>query len=128
MTKNKSDFAYLAGLLDSSRGEIKENGTVNIKLFEVALKKWLISKIGGQVSGSDINRVWSPNGDLHTEKVLLAVLPYLIGKREEAIQSLTFIRSKSPTTNTTNSSEEELKIESDLIGDYERAQPVMAAA
>jgi hypothetical protein len=90
---------------------------------------------------------WHPKGANNKELLILGVLPYLIIKKEQAQISLDYIRlkkqdpqariemreriqtlnghggGKRQTTNTlVNPDDEEgLKIESDLIGDYESA-------
>jgi len=94
--------------------------------------------------------VWRPKGKANLAKILLGVMPYLLLKKEQAIIALDFIRIEgqnpgerlkqmekiqllnkkctSPTTNTLSDSEEESKIESDLIGDDESAPLVTADA
>lgn len=96
--------------------------------------------------------LWDLYGKKNIENVLLSVLPYLVIKKELANTVLQFVRlpntwnkeerkrlfqlsktmtttiSKTPTTNTANFPENGKMIESDLIGDYESAPLVTAAA
>lgn len=110
MTKDKNDFAYLAGLLDSRRGQIEPDGTVSFYFHETEFSGFLVSKYGGQVGGNSSSDTewmnetvrWSPVPGKHTEKILLAVLPYLIAKRQNAKSALNFVRSESPESNTPN--------------------------
>jgi hypothetical protein len=119
--------------------------------------KWLISNFGGvyhcKVEATDKHKAayeWRPKGENNTKRTLLAVLPYLVIKREQAILALKYIdlprncpkereplyqrmrelNHKGPSTVTTNTSSasdpSEVKIESDLIGDYESAPHVNA--
>jgi len=98
---------------------------------------------------------WQVNGAKNRKAVLLGVLPYLIIKKDQAKMMLSFlemgsehnpakrdsirnqisalnsghwqksaIQSDSPTTNTPNTSEE-VKIESDLMGNHESATVVI---
>lgn len=87
---------------------------------------------------------WRATGAANRTQILLGVLPYLIMKHEQATLALQYLElhytkdnvareklylrsrdlnAKGPSTVTTNmpsSLEIEMKIESDLIGDYER--------
>lgn len=105
---------------------------------------------------SDIHKVeydWRPKGAKNLERMLLGVLPYLVIKKEQATILLEYIRismygervnpkkreelrirlahlnkrGDSVTTNTQDSSQNELKIESELTGDRESTPLVTAA-
>jgi uncharacterized protein (DUF2225 family) len=112
----------------------------------------LVEEVGGTYYCSDkrANKAcykWTLNSNESREKLLLAILPYLLEKREQAKLLLKFVRlhrvenpelreklyqemkllhyQKSLTTNTSSASEpSEVKIESDLMGDYESAPDV----
>ena len=93
---------------------------------------------------------WRPKGRRNREILLLGVLPYLVIKKEQAKLLLEYVQmdgendpekrrhlaqrcralnqpNVSVTTNTPDTAEA-VMIESDLIGDYESAPPVMAVA
>lgn len=96
---------------------------------------------------------WRPKGKKNTENIILGILPYLVIKIKQANIVLQYIRlgsscgterrdvdkrfelmrecqalnkrGLSVTTNTQNTSDEEVKIESELIGDSESAPVVI---
>ena len=115
--------------------------------------KWLVQNFGGtyslQAEATEKHKArynWTPQGAGHIKKVLLGLLPYLIIKKERAKIALLYVDTEkgnqekreklfqimrtlnrkgiTPTTNTLNSSENELKIESDLHGDMQ-SEPVV---
>jgi hypothetical protein len=96
---------------------------------------------------------WRPKGRANVEKMLLGILPYMIIKTDQAKLALEYIRmtiegERNPgkreqlylkardlnrkgicvTTNTPNCSEDGQMRESELVGDHERALPVMVDA
>jgi hypothetical protein len=93
MTRNKNDFAYLAGLLDTGRGEIKESGLISIAADDKAFAKFLVSNFGGSISSE---HQWQSELGKHTEKILLAVIPYMILNHESAKKSLEYVRRGIP--------------------------------
>ena len=173
----QSKAAYLAGFMDGegSFSIVKTyqitkrvDGTkhkgiryhLHIKIANTDLNvlKWISHNFGGQVS---IKKDWNPKwktrydwtltGYGNMEKFILAILPYLLIKRKQALVALEFARlsgqecpesrdvlrnkmlalnnskqphSESLTTNTQNTVTS-VKIESELIGDYESALGVI---
>jgi hypothetical protein len=147
---DKTKCSYLGGLIDGEgniciwRTEARSHdfevsgktyGSFNMRLHiantSVTLMKWLISNFGGvyhcKVEATDKHKAvyeWRPKGENNTKKILLAVLPYLVIKREQAILALKYIdlprncpegrealyqrmrvlNQKGPTTVTTNTS------------------------
>lgn len=121
---------------------------------DVRLMKWLIPNFGGRyytrqsrdAENHKISFVWRVTGKKNKENIILGILPYLIMKREQAKLLLEFLRipgqnparrlelmeacqklnAKGPaqTTNTLDNPDNGLKIESELIGDYESAPDV----
>jgi hypothetical protein len=133
---------------------------IQITNTHVGLMKWLIENFGGvyylRREATDKHKAsyeWRPKGRANTEKMLLAILPYMIIKKEQTQIALDYIRmtnagERNPdkrealflrnrdlnqkgnrvTTNTPNCPENGLMIESDLIGNYESALLVTADA
>ena len=173
----KSNWSYLAGMIDgegcitvtkgcrywqSASGEkIKYPAyclQITIVNNSLALMKFLISHFGGTYyyhvrknPKAKPGFIWMPKGRKNRENLLLAIIPYLVIKVEQAKLALEFLRMNgeinpikreemhqrfqvlnrkgiSPETNTQDNSEEELKIESDLIGNYESAPVVIQDA
>jgi hypothetical protein len=177
----QSKAAYVAGFMDGEGSfsivktyEIKKrkDGTKNKRiLYHIKVtiantnKKvldWISSNFGGTVyEKKSHNSKWKTRYDWfitkHSdrEKFILAVLPYLQIKREQALVALEFerlngqeclekraaLRDKmlklnnssqphfgSPETNTLNNPQNGLKIESELTGDCKSALSVMANA
>jgi len=130
------------------------------------LIKWLVGKFGGKYrigvnesskqakAWGSKNKIrpcyrWTMEGYRNQEQFLLAVLPYLVIKREQAKVALEWTRmiqvknpakrlelhqrmialnAKSPTTNTPTASTE-AKIESDLMGNrHHESAPVVTQA
>jgi hypothetical protein len=164
----KTKFAYIAGIIDGeghltiSKIRRPENSkttncfhyTANLGVTNtyLPLLKMLVEVVGGTYYCSDrrANKIcykWVLNSNESREKFLLAILPYLLEKREQAKLLLKFVRlhkvenpdlrekmyqemkllhhQKSVTTNTSSASEDlEVKIESDLTGDCESAPDV----
>src|SRR5208282_3701399 len=167
---DKTKCSYLGGLIDGEgniciwRTEARSHdfevsgktyGSFNLRLHiantSVTLMKWLISNFGGvyhqKREATDKHKAayeWRPKGENNTKRILLAVLPYLVIKREQAILALKYIElprncpkereplyqrmrelnQKGPTTVTTNTQEafgysSDVKIESELISDDE---------
>lgn len=114
----------------------------------VPLMKWLIKNAGGRYylrSKTNYSRkpqyAWFPSGKKNKENFLLGIMPYLVIKREQAELLLEFSRlgyasqprrkeladrcsylnhlEESVETNTSSSSENELKIESGLTSNCE---------
>lgn len=124
---------------------------VAVSNTDVRLMKWLKNTFGGSYNGGKPFKdrpnwkpkyQWNVSGNENKERVLLAVLPYLVLKREQAIIALEFLRlrnekvpekrqelyernialnkrGKLVETNTSCSPNNGLKIESDLIGNNE---------
>jgi hypothetical protein len=165
LTRRES-FAYLAGIVDSE-GDIgirDNNGQafgafVKINNTNSSVIQWVQSLFAGCLSLHEYteetyrdNHLWSIYSKKNIENFLLAVIPYLVIKKEVANIALQFVRLKStwnkeerarlhstikklqvrqrngtPTTNAPNTSEE-VKIESDLNSDVESASLVTATA
>lgn len=132
---------------------------VSVKNTDLRLMKWFKSRVGGEWYKDTSKRpenwkdsyVWVYGGIKLKEEFLLAILPYLVIKREQALVLLEFIklgnvrdsdkrqafyekivalnqRGKPVETNTQDSSEDEEKIESVLTGDGESAPVVTQIA
>lgn len=153
----KADYQYLAGLIDAegciSLYENKRSFDPKIQLANTDMRvfDFVLDLFGGSVSESKREHRILGNFNLPTqylEKTLLATIPYLITKKEQAVLLLTWFRKRNilsddetreyikkfrilnhrgtaPTTNTANDFKES-KIESDLHGDAQNDQPVMA--
>lgn len=168
------NWSYLAGLIDGEghigltkgcRYWTNKDGVkikypayaMQISIFnnDLKLMTYLVKNFGGVYYTRDrsnprakVGHTWQPKGHKNKELLLLAVIPYLIIKEEQAKLALEFLRMKdqinpekreemhkhslelnrkgptTPETNTSNSSENELKIESELMGDHESAPDV----
>lgn len=161
---DKAKFSYLAGIIDGegcltigagNKGNvINYNSVVMVTSTSEKLVKWLQHNFGGNYyqSGRDVPNckpafIWRFLRKADIEKLLLAILPYLIIKREQAILLLEFVRlprllqdsalrtsmyqkmkvlnkrgADSVTTNTQEMSsfsaiKLDMKIESELTGD-----------
>ncbi len=124
---------------------------VKIGNTDLRLMHWLASNFGG-VYYTETNRnplkhktlyQWRIKGRRNTENLLLGTLPYLVLKAEQAKQALNYLRAEttedreaaflairplnkrgsSVTTNTQEASQE-VKIESELMGDHESVPAV----
>jgi hypothetical protein len=163
MSKRES-MAYLAGIVDTEGAiGIRDNqgeafgAYVMINSTNASLIHWISSLFEGKVSKHEYsgktfrdNNLWALYGKQNIENFILAILPYLVIKKEVANIVLQFVRLKNtwnkeerarlfttirtlqvrcsiPTTNVPDSSEE-LKIESDLDSDAESAPLVTATA
>ena len=170
----KENWAYLAGLLDGEgcftitgfwkkrlpapktpEGALhyfKMGLTIILYNTDVRVMKWLVQHFGGtyyvhhpsKQPNHKTGYSWHPKGAKNKELMILATLPYLIIKREQAQISLEYLRmdgarnierrlelrdrlqslnghgrGKRQTTNMSDRPEDERKIESGLIGDYE---------
>lgn len=107
---DKIKFAYLAGIIDgegcllisrSNRGSyMNYYGRIHVKNTDYRLIKWLVDIFGGNVHQNNpvspkhaIAYSWYFSGDAHDKEVLLlAVLPYLIVKKEQAKVLVEFFR------------------------------------
>lgn len=155
---NKAKFGYLAGIIDgegcitigAGRKETCTNYNSIIMVTNTNKKiiDWLQQQFGGNyykipASGNCKEAYrWRFLKQKEIEKLLLAILPYLIIKREQAIVLLEFVRMSketasqkreelfqkmkalnkrgiSVTTNTQDTAEEAVKIESELHSDMQ---------
>jgi hypothetical protein len=168
ITKDKSKLAYLAALLDGegyfciSKTLILDRNKNPYPAFDLQigvsntsekLMKWLVSTFGqsyrplSQRTNTFAKKVcyqWRMERRENQEKFILAILPYLVIKREQAKVALQYIRlprtapddrmelhirmkslnkPESVTTNT-SSTPPGVKIESVLTGDIERVPTV----
>lgn len=166
----KLDWAYLSGLFDAEgsfsidKRNKKGNGSftscARISNTDNRLFPWIMSRFGGTYSTSKKKeedrdegcwRLSEPRGLIgrkQREIKLLAILPYLVVKKERAILLLEWIRNNysmtkeqklkcfekmaelnfrgiSPEANTPRLPEKEDMIESDPVGDYGRESAVM---
>lgn len=163
---SKDEIAYAAGLLDaegtfSSPTPKAKSPQIQLSNTDARALEWFYYRFGGIVfSSKKANQehrdagLWRFSGGRCQKKVnldqvkkckelfLLAILPYLIQKRKQAILSLQLLRGEidakfcydelkklnyvgTPTTNTPNSPENGLKIEPDPVSDYGYAPAVM---
>lgn len=115
--QDKTKCSYLGGLVDGE-GNIcvwrtearakdyktsgKTYGSFNLRLHiantSLTLMKWLVSNFGGvyhtKREATDKHATayeWRPKGEGNTKRTLLAILPYLVIKREQAILALKYI-------------------------------------
>jgi len=176
---DKAQYGYLAGIVDGEgtiticrseymnekKGKYR-NGQryltigfhvkVSVKNTDVRLVKWLKSRFGGEYYKSTAeNANWKDGYVWHhaaesKQEFLLAILPYLIVKREQALVALEFLRlgsvrnpekrqelyekivalnqrGKPVETNTLDTSNEVMR-ESVLVGDNESAPVVTQTA
>ena len=158
---DKAKFIYLAGIIDfdgegcliisrSNRGNyMNYYGRIHVKNTNTNLMDWLVQHFGGNIHTNNptdklrhaIAYSWYFSGDAHDkEKLLLAIMPYLIVKKEQAKILLEFFRisgeknpekrenlyqqihalnRRGPTveTNTQVTEQDSVKIESELLGD-----------
>lgn len=152
----KDQYAYLAGLFDAEGSVSINKSHKRAVLYQLDLclsnsdgriMSWLLNTFGGTLGiNYPANRLPAGRWRIpasHQEHMLLALLPYLITKRDRANIGLMWKRSKgcemelkhemyekmrilnkfgnSLTTNTLGCPENGQKIESDLIGNYECA-------
>lgn len=153
--------SYLAGLIDgegcfSAWKYWNDNRTdcqpyyqyscrVTITNTSLALMKWLITNFGGsyrcaypETKKHKARYEWRPRGNRNTKLLILAILPYLIIKKEQAellleflelgynpqqrdkiVQRLNVLNRKGPVETDTPDGSNEPKIQSELIGDDE---------
>ncbi len=108
MTKQK--YSYLAGIIDgegcliisrSDRGNYKNYyGRIHVKNTDKRLMKWLVDHFGGNIHlhppKSDKHAIaysWYFSGNAKSKEIfLLALMPYLIVKREQAKILVEFFR------------------------------------
>ena len=106
---DKAKFSYLAGIIDGEgcltigagkKGNVTNyNSIIMVTSTSENLVKWLQSTFGGSYykSGREVPNckpafIWRFLRKADIEKLLLAILPYLIIKREQAIALLEFVR------------------------------------
>lgn len=154
---DKAKYSYLAGIIDGEgcltigagrKGNVTNyNSIIMVTSTSEKLIKWLVGNFGGNyyksnriVPNSKPAYIWRFLKHKEIELLLLAILPYLIIKREQAILLLEFVRlprkdvpekreelfQKMKTLNkrgldsvTTNmlDTDNSVKIESELTGD-----------
>lgn len=166
---DKAKFSYLAGIIDGEgcltigagrKGNVTNyNSVIVVASTNEKLIQWLQHNFGGNYykAGREVPNckpafIWRFLKKAEIEKLLLAILPYLIIKREQAIALLEFVRLPRYLENpdareaiyqrlkllnkrgmdsvTTNMRDTDLsvKIESELMGDHESALGVIQAA
>lgn len=170
---DKAKYSYLAGIIDGegcltigagNKGTVTNyNSVVMVTSTSEKLVKWLLHNFGGNYYKAEAVKNckaafrWRFLKKADIERLLLAILPYLIIKREQAILLLEFVRlervdnpekrgelyEKMKVLNkrgldsvTTNMQDKvllmdnggTLKIESELMGDHESAPVVTQAA
>ena len=155
----KSDFAYLAGFFDAEgsfgiyehpyRGNGRFTSVARVSNTDQRIFPWLMERFGGRMDTCErdgrAEGAWFLCGR-NREPHVLAILPYMVVKRERAIVYLEWIRNcrklsltekqnlvhkmsllnhrgLSPETNTSSASPE-AKIESELHGDVQRVSMV----
>jgi hypothetical protein len=169
-----SNWPYLAGLIDgegcfsiskqvnnyNNKGRndyIQYGFRLSVTNTSLKLMKYLIEHFGGvyytKRSNSDnwwkTSYEWRPKGRGNSERILLATLPYMVVKQEQAKLALLYVRlpeqdpdsreklfnqmrllnqKGSPPTTNTSSPSIEGKIESDLTSDRECAPVVIQDA
>lgn len=105
--------AYCAGYIDGD-GSISKTG-IQAEGKVITSIAALHKKFGGHFSKRELSKknkkwsdtfVWSLHNAIKVEKILLGLIPYLIEKRSRAMETLNSIRKR-------------MKIQSELIGDYE---------
>lgn len=158
---DKTKYVYLAGIIDgegslivsrSNRGSyMNYYGRIHVKNTDYRLIQWLLDHFGGNVHehipADPLKHKkaysWYFSGDAHDKEVLLlALMPYLVVKKEQAINLVKFFRlsgEKNPskreelyqTSMTLNHrgptveiitqviEQDSMKMESELIGDNE---------
>jgi hypothetical protein len=161
---DKAKYAYLAGIIDGEGcitiGAGKKETCINynailcVQNTSRKLIDWIQSHFGGQIylSKKETDKtkaawMWRFTKKKDIELILLAILPYLVVKKEQAKILLNYVRldrsmnsevrrlayeqlralnarGKSVTTNTQEAEEFFAKIESELIGDNE-SDPVV---
>lgn len=109
---DKTKWAYLAGLIDGegciciyrsynsksscfaySRGIVVAN-------TDYKVMKWLVEHFGGKIKTGPPRNLerhkrrygWIPSGTKNLEKITLAILPYMVIKRQQALVFLDFLR------------------------------------
>jgi hypothetical protein len=158
---DKTKYVYLAGIVDgegcliisrSNRGSyMNYYGRIHVKNTDYRLIQWLLDNFGGNVHESiptdpkrhAIAYSWYFSGDAHDKEVLLlALMPYLIVKKEQAKVLIEFFRMsgeknpakreelyqrnaalnhRGPTVeiNTQVTEQDSVKMESELTSDCE---------
>lgn len=161
----KEDYAYIAGLIDAEgsfsifkrakSGNGLYTSTARISNTDGSIFPWLGHRFGGNTSlterdGRD-EGCWSMTGQEQRINTMLAIIPYLVIKKQRAIIFLQWIRTNrqmskdeksaafllmrklnqrglSPEANTLRLQNLEDKTESDLPSDMQSASTVMLAA
>ena len=116
MTSNKNHWSYLAAMFDAegciniarsrrskTAGEtFYMNYVLQLDVYnsDIKLMKWLLQYFGGvyysrnrntQVTNWDKAHNWRPKGANNKKQILLGILPYLVIKREQAINALKYL-------------------------------------
>jgi hypothetical protein len=108
---DKTKYAYLAGIIDGEGclsigagrrqkwGVVNYNSIMSVANTDIRLIKWLHSNFGGNFFNGKQQRptikkhyIWRVLRHKDIELLLLAILPYLIIKREQAIILLELVR------------------------------------
>ena len=156
----KKDYVTKSGEIRSCEYNytgIGYHATIRVKNTDIRLMKWLVSRFGGEYYADrhSKNPTWKDSYKWYyaaksKEGFILAILPYLVIKREQALTALEFLRlgsvrvpekrqalyekivalnqrGKPVETNTQDSSEDEMR-ESVLNGDIKSAPTVTLEA
>lgn len=108
-TPSKSDFAYLAGIMDAEgsfsihkrnyKGNGKYTSVARLSNTDQRVFPWLLERFGGymlvneKTNGNRNEGVWNMSNKNDKEKQILAMMPYLVVKKERAILYLEWIRN-----------------------------------
>lgn len=114
MTDDKIKWSYLAGIVDGEgsltlsayhrsdeeQDRLRYTAVLSITNTNLDLMKWLIRNFGGVYYCKDnsgnpkwkLSYSWRPKGRRNTENLILALLPYLVIKIEQAKLFLEWIR------------------------------------
>lgn len=125
-----TNWPYLAGLIDGegcfALWKYYNSKTTNwqysfrlcVTNTDLTLMKWLIQHVGGRYYGkyaeTDKHKAryeWRPSGKNNHEKIVLAILPYLVIKRQQAEVFLRFLRAERVTQANQGNEKELLLIE-----------------
>lgn len=161
-----SKYIYAAGIIDgegcliisrSNRDSyFNYYGRIHVKNTDTRLMKWLVDNFGGNIHVHKPKSVkhsvaysWYFAGNAKSKELfLLAIMPYLIVKKEQAkvlvdfhrlsdqkcpdireqlYQRMRELNKRGPTveTNTQIAEQDSAKIESELVGDHESASEVI---
>lgn len=153
----EQNWSYLAGLIDgegcfavwkywnTERNYWQYSGRLTITNTNLNLMKWLVSHFGGgflckreATQDHKASWEWRPKGKANHSKIILAILPYLVIKHEQAQHLLSFFRlgygeqeqreiiiqrmnllNRKGSVETDTLNGDEPKIQSELTGDCE---------